>query len=1093
MLTLSCGITAMARVTIPISGTVTSIGDCSSRTAVRLKSGQTLAHYFETTEPLKKYNSVCPSWSDNIGNMTISIYQWAGTYQATVAGTPIASKTFVNFKDGEELSVSIDSYKYTGAFLAVFSDPVQTVGVWRSGDVYEGVTSNIYINGTLYENETFHSSVFTDEFIDVSSVVRDTRDAYSRIQAEDYDAKSMSISNDGASIYVNSGHTAVGYVDIAFGSTAPKGMNVRVYPKSVGGGDTGEIHVMLDDPERGTKICEVYFEYKDQVPEWITIPCNIDTTITGNHDLYLVFYGDGYQVDWMQFTKTSAGLSYYDERLANFTPVPDSDLVYNYSDTWSATDMMGRKLPGYETVGERDEERQVGIFYWTWHAQPGYLTEGTVENNEAVLKNYLRKNPGGTEADIKNLFGWKNADGTTSGWGNGTHWWNESIYGFYNGLDSWVMRKHMELLSAAGVDGLFFDTTNGNRTFTGGYMALAKTIHEMRQKGIKTPQMSFILQFTSNQYTSEDLRRLYQSMYGTGLYSDTWYYWDGKPVIMGYPSNLDIDTGFDDINALHAEIKDFFTFRPAQPSYFLGQQFDVHWPWLEAAPQHGFMPLKNSKYNYECVSVGVAQNANDNGLTAMNGDGVYGRSYTYKDRFSLYSDDSKYYGYNFQEQWERAFELNPKMVFITGWNEWQAGHYSSWCNVIGAFPDQYRDEYSRDIEPTKGDFKDNYYYQMVGNIRRFKGVSKTPVAGAEKTIRPGGAFSQWDSVQPSYYGYAGGTETREFYAQRKVAYYYNDTGRNDIVLSKVARDADNLYFYVKTADNLTPYTDDSWMRLFINTDRTYKTGWEGYDFAVNIETPSTATSAVLSYSVDGWNWKKAADITYKVSGNQMMLRIPREVLGLKDSLVDIEFKWIDNMQNQGDIMDVYNNGDSAPIGRFAYRYTETTDYDTTPVDEPVTVSQLKINQHKNSVIMAIGSNVAFAGGKKIAVDENENIVPQIVNEKTLIPVRMFAEGFNAEVKWNDKTQTAEIKLDGNTIEITVGKATMLVNGTETALQTAATVIEGRIFVPMRDIGEALGKEILWVDPGLIIAGENPETVHSYEWIGDMTEDEYGIR
>ena len=97
------------------------------------------------------------------------------------------------------------------------------------------------------------------------------------------------------------------------------------------------------------------------------------------------------------------------------------------------------------------------------------------------------------------------------------------------------------------------------------------------------------------------------------------------------------------------------------------------------------------------------------------------------------------------------------------------------------------------------------------------------------------------------------------------------------------------------------------------------------------------------------------------------------------------------------------------------------------------------------------------------------------------------------LKWNDKTQTAEIKLDGNTIEITVGKATMLVNGTETALQTAATVIEGRIFVPMRDIGEALGKEILWVDPGLIIAGENPETVHSYEWIGDMTEDEYGIR
>ena len=36
-------------------------------------------------------------------------------------------------------------------------------------------------------------------------------------------------------------------------------------------------------------------------------------------------------------------------------------------DTWVAVDGLGRSLPTYEEVGERDEEKFVGLFYWTWH------------------------------------------------------------------------------------------------------------------------------------------------------------------------------------------------------------------------------------------------------------------------------------------------------------------------------------------------------------------------------------------------------------------------------------------------------------------------------------------------------------------------------------------------------------------------------------------------------------------------------------------------------------------------------------------------------------------------------------------------------
>ena len=35
----------------------------------------------------------------------------------------------------------------------------------------------------------------------------------------------------------------------------------------------------------------------------------------------------------------------------------------------------------------------------------------------------------------------------------------------------------------------------------------------------------------------------------------------------------------------------------------------------------------------------------------------------------------------------------------------------------------------------------------------------------------------------------------------------------------------------------------------------------------------------------------------------------------------VDFKWIDNPQRAGDIMDLYGSGDVAPEGRFRYRYT----------------------------------------------------------------------------------------------------------------------------------------------------------------------------
>ncbi|MDD3543321.1 MAG: hypothetical protein PHO69_11650, partial [Petrimonas sp.] len=61
---------------------------------------------------------------------------------------------------------------------------------------------------------------------------------------------------------------------------------------------------------------------------------------------------------------------------------------------------------------------------------------------------------------------------------------------------------------------------------------------------------------------------------------------------------------------------------------------------------------------------------------------------------------------------------------------------------------------------------------------------------------------------------------------------------------------------------------------------------------------------------------------YAVKNNQLEIKLDRETVGMIGTKLDFEFKWNDNMQENGNIMDFYVNGDTAPGGRFNFVYTE---------------------------------------------------------------------------------------------------------------------------------------------------------------------------
>jgi hypothetical protein len=572
------------------------------------------------------------------------------------------------------------------------------------------------------------------------------------------------------------------------------------------------------------------------------------------------------------------------------------------ADTWVATDALGRELRGHDQCGQLKHDRFIGMFYFMTHVNPG--TGGPYD-----VSKILKEDP----ADPH--------------WGVGQHYWGEPEIGYYLNTDPWVIRRHACQLSDAGVDVVIFDVTN-DKTFPEVYLKICEVWRQMRQQGERTPDIAFLGSEIS-------VNTLWEDFYRKGMYPDLWFYWKGKPLLLYGQHEVPGRHRVNDI-VFPEEIKNFFSLRQSWAWTSLPWYDDGHdeWPWVDHFPQT--VGWHESKDMAEQVPVAVGQHPLSN----------IGRSFHQfhqpeTDRYDLtpYTDA----GLHFKEQWDHALKVDPQFIFITGWNEWTAGRLVmgkdvtaellQWKFYPGAhlgiagreikpgdtyFLDQYNQEYSRDIEPMKGGHTDNYYYQLIDQVRQYKGARKGPGAGELKTIDLSGGFDQWREVTTVYLDHVGDVTERNSPGEGQAGPYVNNTGRNDIVESRVARDNEHIYFYAKTKDPLTPSSDLNWMLLFIDADQDKSTGWQGYDYLVNSEIRSGHRTTLKSWKKNRWDG--SVEIPYTYSGAELMMKIPRELIDGK--MLSLDFHWADNIQASDDLVEFFLSGDNAPERRFNYRYLE---------------------------------------------------------------------------------------------------------------------------------------------------------------------------
>lgn len=545
----------------------------------------------------------------------------------------------------------------------------------------------------------------------------------------------------------------------------------------------------------------------------------------------------------------------------------------------AGTDALGRVLPHQDETGEIRSNRQVGMFYFLWcgeHDGPNNMKVPPLDVTKIIAAD---KNAGyKPDSDI---------------WGGYSvmHHWGEPIFGYYYSRDEWVMRRHIIMLTNAGIDFLVIDTTNF-LIYEHNAKMLLRLLEEYRTEGFETPKVVFY----TNTRSGETAMNLYNAIYKENYMKNSWYYFNGKPLIIAKEEECT------------DELKNFFFIRAAQwpnePSKVNG------WPWMDfERPQRVFY---NEQGEAEIINVSASQHPQIFfGDSALYGE-TANRGRCFHNGENDKTEGAHLYGYNIAEQWERALECDPPYVFVTGWNEWIMGRWSgsTESRPVG-FVDCADMEYSRDIEPMRGGYSDNYYMQLIAYIRRYKGFGKIE---KQPEINFEGRFPDWKKIENIYMNYSGAKKNRS--CEGYGALYEDQSGRNEIDYVKTAHEEKNIYFYVKTNGRIDTSAAGTWMHIYIDTGK--NNNFCGFDYIANYHKFSETKTALARCADNSYKFDIISMLEFFSGDDFICVTIPKNSIGVGEGSV-IGFKVCDSKDKYRDPEDFYLHGDVAPFGRLKFQ------------------------------------------------------------------------------------------------------------------------------------------------------------------------------
>ncbi len=111
----------------------------------------------------------------------------------------------------------------------------------------------------------------------------------------------------------------------------------------------------------------------------------------------------------------------------------------------------------------------------------------------------------------------------------------------------------------------------------------------------------------------------------------------------------------------------------------------------------------------------------------------------------------------------------------------------------------------------------------------------------------------------------------------------------------------------------------------------------------------------------------------------------------------------------------------------------------------------KAATYQKQIVLQIGNRNILDNNATITND----VAPIIVDNRTMVPIRVITETLDGTADWNADTRTVTLNIDGKTLSMTIGQ-------TISGFDVVPTILNDRTYVPVRYVAEKLGANVEWI-------------------------------
>lgn len=128
---------------------------------------------------------------------------------------------------------------------------------------------------------------------------------------------------------------------------------------------------------------------------------------------------------------------------------------------------------------------------------------------------------------------------------------------------------------------------------------------------------------------------------------------------------------------------------------------------------------------------------------------------------------------------------------------------------------------------------------------------------------------------------------------------------------------------------------------------------------------------------------------------------------------------------------------------------------------PSNEATAQVSNITKTIVLHVNNPVMQVNGVERKIDDNGTAPVVVAGGRTIVPIRAIVESLGGTAEWDGDTRKATISHKSKKIELWIGKTDTTVNGAKVTTDVAPQIVNSRTMLPLRFITENLGCTVGW--------------------------------